>query len=339
MPASSTSEITTWSLVNSCWQACAMASNTGAVSATELLMTFSTSADVRCCSSASLVSLNRRALRSATRRLARQADEEIELAWLERRAAVAPHRHRAEHCGAGQERHHHQALVAAARRAGDLQRPRVGIDVVDQLGLAALQQRADDAGAGLDPRRLDRLGGVTDRDRGAMRAGIALGQEDRAVARLQQVLRVVGDAVHHQRQVERRRQVAADLRERGGFALAPLGLLQQPLRLVEQARVLERDAHAGDDRLEQPDLALAERVLALEALDDDDADDAFGGDDLHRQASTASIRCPAATPAAATSARRVADDHPRSEVTSFHRASDARTGAIVMRLPCSISYR
>jgi hypothetical protein len=36
-------------------------SNTGAVSATELLMTCSTSAVAVCCSSASLVSLNRRA--------------------------------------------------------------------------------------------------------------------------------------------------------------------------------------------------------------------------------------------------------------------------------------
>ena len=57
---------------------------------------------------------------------------------------------------------------------------------------------------------------------------------------------------------------AVDDRELGG---ALLGLLQQPLRLVEQARVLERHAHARGDRREQADLGLAEGVLALVVLD------------------------------------------------------------------------
>ena len=83
--------------------------------------------------------------------------------------------------------------------------------------------------------------------------------------------------------------------------------------------------------------AVSERVLALEALDDDDADDAVGGDDLHRQASTASIRCPPRTPAAATSAAVLRTMTLRSEVTSSQRASDAVNGAIVRRVPCSIS--
>ena len=46
---------------NRCWQLSRILSNTGAVSATELLITCSTSAVAVCCSSASLVSLNRRA--------------------------------------------------------------------------------------------------------------------------------------------------------------------------------------------------------------------------------------------------------------------------------------
>ncbi len=46
---------------------------------------------------------------------------------------------------------------------------------------------------------------------------------------------------------------------------------------------------------------------------------------------------PGATPAAATSAAVLRTMTLRSEVTSFQRASDARTGAIVTRLPCSIS--
>ena len=47
-------------LPNSRWQLCTMASNTGCAVGTELLITLSTSADAFCCSSASLVSLNRR---------------------------------------------------------------------------------------------------------------------------------------------------------------------------------------------------------------------------------------------------------------------------------------
>ena len=59
-PSSRTSDITTWSLPKSCWHALPIASNTGAASATELLMTLSTSAVAVCCSSASCVSLNSR---------------------------------------------------------------------------------------------------------------------------------------------------------------------------------------------------------------------------------------------------------------------------------------
>ena len=59
---------------------------------------------------------------------------------------------------------------------------------------------------------------------------------------------------------------AVDDRELGG---ALLGLLQQALRLVEQARVLERDAHARGDGREQAHVGLAVRVLALVVLERD----------------------------------------------------------------------
>jgi hypothetical protein len=39
--------------------------------------------------------------------------------------------------------------------------------------------------------------------------------------------------------------------------------VSRPLRLDEQPRVLERDAHARRDRLDQPDVRVAKRVLAL----------------------------------------------------------------------------
>ena len=57
-----------------------------------------------------------------------------------------------------------------------------------------------------------------------------------------------------------RRLHAVDDRELGG---ALLGLLQQALRLVEEARVLQRDAHAGATVAQQATSAVAEGVLAL----------------------------------------------------------------------------
>ena len=60
-PSSPTRKMPSCAVANRRWQLSRIFSNTGAVSATELLMTCSTSAVAVCCSSASLVSLNRRA--------------------------------------------------------------------------------------------------------------------------------------------------------------------------------------------------------------------------------------------------------------------------------------
>ena len=71
---------------------------------------------------------------------------------------------------------------------------------------------------------------------------------------------------------------AVDHRQLGG---ALLGLLEQALRLVEEARVLQRDAHARGDGRQQPHLRLAERVLALVVLERDAAQHAVARDDRH----------------------------------------------------------
>ena len=78
---------------------------------------------------------------------------------------------------------------------------------------------------------------------------------------------------------------AVDDRE---FRGALLALLEQPLRLVEEARVLQRHAHACGDGAQQPDLGFAVSVLALEILDVDRAEYAVtaqDGDACHRLAS------------------------------------------------------
>ena len=75
---------------------------------------------------------------------------------------------------------------------------------------------------------------------------------------------------------------AVDHRQLGG---ALLGFLEQALRLVEQARVLERDAHARGHRREQAHLGLAIGVFALVVLQVDRAEHAVTTEDrdLHRR--------------------------------------------------------
>ena len=103
---------------------------------------------------------------------------------------------------------------------------------------------------------LDGLRDVADRDDRTVGRAAGIGQEDRAAVGAEQVLGVARDAVHHRGEVERRRDVAPDFGERRGLARAAL-------RLVEEARVLERDAHAVGERLQQAHVRVAERVLAL----------------------------------------------------------------------------
>ena len=84
----------------------------------------------------------------------------------------------------------------------------------------------------------------------------SVGQEDRAGLRAGQILGVAGDSVHHRGEVERRRDVAPHFGQRRGLARAALCF-------GEEARILECDAHAVGERLQQPDVRFAEGVLPL----------------------------------------------------------------------------
>ena len=139
---------------------------------------------------------------------------------------------------------------------GDLDRARIGTRVVDEFGAARREQAADDADARLDLGRLDRLRDATERDDRAVSAAARVGQKDRAVVGVEQVLRVTRDPIHHHAEIECCRNVAADLGQRGRLAAAAL-------RLVKQPRVLERDAHAVGKHLQQPHVRLVECVLVL----------------------------------------------------------------------------
>ena len=78
----------------------------------------------------------------------------------------------------------------------------------------------------------------------------------------EQFLRVMRDAVHHRLQVERRRDVASHFRQRRAFARAAL-------RLVEEARGFQRDAHRRRDGLQEAHFGGAVCMLALVVLEQD----------------------------------------------------------------------
>ncbi len=102
---------------------------------------------------------------------------------------------------------------------------------------------------------------------------------DTDIAGAEHLAQLVADEIDDGLEVELGRHPlldAVDDRELGG---ALLGFLQQMLRLVEEARVLERDAHARGDRAEQAYLSLAERVFALVVLDDDRSEHTVTADD------------------------------------------------------------
>ena len=77
-----------------------------------------------------------------------------------------------------------------------------------------MQQAADDAVTGFDGRGPELHGQLAECHDGAVGAAIGFGQEDGAVARGEQFLGVARDAVHHDREIERGREVAPDLGQR-----------------------------------------------------------------------------------------------------------------------------
>ena len=105
--------------------------------------------------------------------------------------------------------------------------------------------------------------------------GLCVVPADADVAGVEHLAQLVADQIDDGLEVELGRHAlldAVDDRELGG---ALLGFLQQPLRLVEQARVLQRHTHARGDGAEQAHLGLAERVLAFVVFQHDRAEHAI----------------------------------------------------------------
>mmetsp|Transcript_891 Transcript_891/g.2090 ORF Transcript_891/g.2090 Transcript_891/m.2090 type:complete len:474 (+) Transcript_891:285-1706(+) len=72
--------------------------------------------------------------------------------------------------------------------------------------------------------------------------------------------------VVHRLQVELSRQCALHGVDQSQLGVAGFGLFQQPLRLVEQTRVLHRHRHAAGQRLQQAHVGLVEGMLAVHVV-------------------------------------------------------------------------
>ena len=89
--------------------------------------------------------------------------------------------------------------------------------------------------------------------------------------RIEHVTRALPDELVHRLRLELRREPTlhvVDDRQLGGTSIR---LREQPFRLVEEPHILERDAQAPPDRRQKPDVSIAERILVLEVLDQEDA--------------------------------------------------------------------
>ena len=87
-----------------------------------------------------------------------------------------------------------------------------------------------------------------------------------ACLRLEDLHQPRSDELDDRIEVELLRQGRADLVDEGELRVPLLRLAEQPLRLIEQAGVLQGDAEAGGDRAEQAFVRLGEPVR-LESLE------------------------------------------------------------------------
>ena len=124
-----------------------------------------------------------------------------------------------------------------------------------------------------------------------MQVGLRVVDTDAHVRVVEDLADLVADRVVDALDVEfggERRLHAVDDRELGRALLA---LLEQPLRLVEEACVFERHAHARGDRLQQANLGFTVGVLALVVLNSHRAEHAVAAENRNDPATICSGPC------------------------------------------------
>ena len=95
---------------------------------------------------------------------------------------------------------------------------------------------------------------------------------DADVTGRENLAQLVAHEVDDALEVERSGDALLDAVDHRQLGVALLGFLQQSLRLVEQASVLQRHAHAGGDGGQQALIRFAKRVVAIVVLERDEAE-------------------------------------------------------------------
>ena len=169
--------------------------------------------------------------------------------------------------------------------------------------------------------------------------GLRVVPADADVAGVEDLAQLVADEVDDRLEVELGGHAFLDAVDHGQFGGALLRFLQQALRLVEEARVLQRHAHARGDGAQQPHVGFAEGVLALVILQVDHAEHAVAAEDrdVDRRNVAWSVpgrRC--RRPSAASSARVLTPTAAASrDILTHGSLGSAVRRHVVSRLPCS----
>ena len=107
--------------------------------------------------------------------------------------------------------------------------------------------------------------------REANEARLLVHERDVDDVRAEGLAHLLADELDQRLQLELRGDRLPDGIDRGQLGGALRRLLEQDLGLLEQARVLQRDAHAARERGEQPHVGIAEGVFAIDIVQADDA--------------------------------------------------------------------
>ena len=213
------------------------------------------------------------------RGLLRQPDQEVEIGLSERTVfrACAPDGHHAVDAARDRSAARPSAAPPRSRRAGDLDRARVGL--VTSLMTSG---RASAASVPMIPRPSTTVIALTC---SAVLPTAAVARKfwpsasGRNTARgcsVEQVVRLRHDALEKRVQVQRRGDLSTDVGERRHLGRASL-------RLAVQQGVLDGTADVRRERRQQPHVRLAEAAGLGDALDADGADGLVAGDDRYAQ--------------------------------------------------------
>ena len=216
-------------------------------------------------------------------------------------------------------------------RSRNVDRSRVGCDIVHELRRPGPDHIANDPFAGRDRIGQDRIGKLPEGEDRLEGHAVGLGQVEGGRVRREERLDPFADLAQYDLNVERRRDLLPDV-GKGGHLVAT------PVRLAVEPGVLDRDADIRGNRRQEARVGLAEPAFLGGALDADRADRHVAHDDRHAEVGLRQRARPAG-PERLPVSRAIeeerlarADDQRRQALAEDHRVlGSARPGLVVVR--------